>query len=277
MDKFAVVVLPDEKKAYEAVRALQDLHVEGSITLWGTAVIERKPNGVIDIKQSMDEGPLGFGVGTLLGGLIGLFGGPVGVAIGAGAGGIAGGTADVVHLNLSNDFIESLKLELTPGSYAVVAEISEEWITPLDARMDMLGAKVLREPRAEFAGSLFEKWAAARKAELAERKKELADKRARRNYERADEKTSKMESKLEDEVSRAADKLQQIVDQAQKQLDDTRRELKARMTALENQAAKATPETKKWIELRTAELQHDLEEREAKLERAYDLTWQAIH
>ncbi len=277
MDKFVVVVVPEEKKAYEGLRALQELHEEGSITVWGTAVVQRAPDGVLEIKQSNEQGPLGFGVGALLGGLIGIFAGPVGVGVGAAAGSAVGGSVDLADVHLSADFLESIKVELAPGNYAVVAEISEEWITPLDARMDALGAKVLREPKAEFAGQLWEKWAAARKAELADRKKELAERISRRKYQHEDAKASRMEAKLESEVARAASKLQKTLDETQQQLDKTRGELKAKMAALEKQAAKVTPETRKWIEVRTAELSHDLEERQKKLERAYDLTWQAIN
>ena len=277
MDKFIVVVFPEEKKAYEGVRALHDLHVEGSITVWGTAVVQRAPGGTLEITQSNEQGPLGFGVGALLGGMIGLFGGPVGVAVGAAAGSVVGGSVDVADLHLSAEFLESIKAELAPANYAVAAEISEEWITPLDVRMEALGGKVLREPRTEFAGHLFEKWAAARKAELADRKKELADRIARRKLEHADAKAAKMESKLEAEVARAASKLQKTLDETQKQLDETRSELKAKMAALEEQAGKVTPETKRWIEVRTTELNQELSEKQKKLERAYDLTWQAIN
>ena len=277
MDKFVVAIFPDEKKAYEGIRALNQLHEEGSITLWGTAVVRRGEQGALEIRQQNDQGPIGFGVGAFLGTLVGVFGGPVGAAIGLAAGSVAGGTVDLAGLHLSSEFLDSLKLELKPGDYAVAAEISEEWIAPLDTRMDALGAKVLREPKAEFAGNMFEKWAAARKKELADRRKELADRIAQRKTDRASNKSSGMEAKLESEIDKARKKLQRSLDETQKQLDETRQELKAKMAALQSQAEKADPETKKWIDLRTTELREDLEEREHKLERAYDLTWQAIN
>ena len=277
MDKFVVAVFPEEKKAYEGLRAFNQLHQEGSITLWGSAVVRLGEKGELEIKQKNEQGPIGFGVGAFLGTLAGVFGGPVGAAIGLTAGSLAGGTVDLATLHLSEEFLEGLKMELKPGDYAVAAEISEEWIAPLDTRIEALGGKVLREPKAEFAGNMFEKWAAARKKELADRKKELADRMAQRKTDRAASKASGMEAKLESEIEKARKKLQRSLAQTQKQLDETRQELKAKMAALELQAAKADPETKQWIDLRTTELREDLGERQQKLEHAYDITWQAIN
>ena len=45
---------------------------------------------------------------------------------------------DVADLHLSAEFLESIEAELVPGNCAVAAEISEEWITPLDVRMEAL-------------------------------------------------------------------------------------------------------------------------------------------
>ena len=106
MTKYIVVTFPNESKAYEGRRALTDLHAEGSITVYGSAVIAKEMDGRISIKETVDSGPLGMSVGALVGGLVGVLGGPVGVAVGLGTGSILGGitvgkaptatTADVV-------------------------------------------------------------------------------------------------------------------------------------------------------------------------------------
>ena len=41
MNKYVMVVLSDESKAYEAVHQLRELHREGSISVYATAVIQR--------------------------------------------------------------------------------------------------------------------------------------------------------------------------------------------------------------------------------------------
>src|SRR5574342_1007511 len=78
MSKFAVVVFEDEKKAYEGLHALQELHAEGSLTVWGTDILRRDAERRVSIVKRDDQGPLGTGLGMLAGGLVGLFGGPVG-------------------------------------------------------------------------------------------------------------------------------------------------------------------------------------------------------
>ena len=75
-DKMIVVVFDNEKKAYEGSKALKDLHAEGSITLYASAVIAKDADGKVTVKQAADQGPLGTAVGLVTGSLIGLLGGP---------------------------------------------------------------------------------------------------------------------------------------------------------------------------------------------------------
>jgi len=116
MSKFVVAMFPDEAKAYEALHALEELHAEGSVTLYGTIVIQREANGEISIKQRTDQAILRTGLGALAGGLIGLFGGPAGVVVGLTAGGLAGGWYDYLHGEVSDELLEDLGKELVPAS-----------------------------------------------------------------------------------------------------------------------------------------------------------------
>ena len=88
-----------------------------------------------------------FHAGTAIGSLIGLLGGPIGLGIGATAGVLAGGVADLHAAGVRADFIDEVSAALTPGKYALAAEISEEWVTPVDTRMEALGGVVFRTPR----------------------------------------------------------------------------------------------------------------------------------
>ena len=45
MQKFIVVTFDDESKAYEGVRELEQLHQEGSVAVFGTAVVQRDATG----------------------------------------------------------------------------------------------------------------------------------------------------------------------------------------------------------------------------------------
>ena len=83
MDRMLVVVFDSERKAYEGKKALLQLDAEGSISVYGYAVVAKNADGTATIKQGDDVGPLGTLVGTTLGSLIGVLFGPVGLAIGA--------------------------------------------------------------------------------------------------------------------------------------------------------------------------------------------------
>jgi uncharacterized membrane protein len=190
MSTFAVVVLPDERRAYEGLHALEVLHEEGSVTVYSTAVVERRADGTVEVKQETEPGAVGFGVGALVGALIGPFGGPAGAAAGLAAGALLGGWRDHLHAEVTDEFLESVARELVPGRFAVVAEISEEWLTPLDARMEALGGTVVRAWRQDFVEEFFEKRADAWKAKLEERR-----------ANRAAAKVARMESMLAAEIA----------------------------------------------------------------------------
>ncbi len=142
MDKMLVVVFDSEAKAYEGSKALQELQDEGSINLYAKAVITRDASGKVVVKQEGDQGPIGTTVGLLTGSLVGLIGGPVGFVLGGGAGMSMGLLYDLVKLGVDEDYLEEVKKSLLPGKAAVVAEVWEEWTTPVDTRMEALGGEI---------------------------------------------------------------------------------------------------------------------------------------
>jgi uncharacterized membrane protein len=71
MNKMIVVVFDNERQAYEGYRALKDLHADGTITLYGDAVIAKDASGTVFVKEAADKGPLGTAVGLLTGSLVG--------------------------------------------------------------------------------------------------------------------------------------------------------------------------------------------------------------
>ena len=102
MDRMLVVVFDNENKAYEGKKALLQLDGEGSISVYGYAVVAKSADGTITVKQGDDYGPLGTLAGTAVGSLIGLLGGPVGLAIGAVAGLTVGATADLNNARIGH-------------------------------------------------------------------------------------------------------------------------------------------------------------------------------
>jgi uncharacterized membrane protein len=263
-DKMIVVVFDNEKKAYEGSKALKDLHAEGSITLYASAVIAKDADGKVTVKQAADQGPLGTAVGLVTGSLIGLLGGPVGVAIGAYVGTVGGVLYDLAKVGVSEDFLSEVGQQLHPGKVAVVAEVWEEWVMPVDTRMEAAGGVVFRRARGEVLDYQIERDAAALKAEIADLKAE---------YARADKEAKE---KLQAKMSAAKAKLQATQDRAKAALEATKREMDAKMKSLKEQMAKAQADRKAKLEKRIAEVQSDYTRRTDKLKQAWELTKEAL-
>src|SRR6266404_8210850 len=175
MDRMLVVVFNNESKAYEGRKALLQLDGEGSITAYGYAVVAKNSDGTTTVKQGDDSGPLGTLSGTALGSLIGLLGGPVGVAIGAAAGLAAGATVDLNNARISDDFIDDVTKVLLPNRVALIAEIEEDWTTPVDTRMETIGGTVFRRALTDVENTVDDEDVAAIKADIAQMKAERSE------------------------------------------------------------------------------------------------------
>ena len=225
MDRMLVVVFDNESKAYEGQKALLQLDREGSLTVYAQAVLAKKTDGTTVVLQSIDSGPIGTLMGTTWGALIGLLGGPVGVAIGAGAGLVAGSAADLSELRLGSDFIEDVTKLLVPNRVAVVAEIDENWTTPVDTRMEAIGGTVIRRALSEVKEKLHDEHVAAMKADLAQMKAEHAKAHADRK------------AKLQENINQLKTKLQTQLQRSKEKREAAKREAKAKIEVLKAKAA----------------------------------------
>jgi uncharacterized membrane protein len=225
MDRMLVVVFDSENRAYEGKKVLSQLENEGSIAVYAYAVIGKNPDGTTTLKQGDDPGPLGTLVGTSLGSLIGLLGGPVGVAIGATAGLFAGGMADLNNARVGEDFVDDVRQALEPNRFAVVAEIQEDWTTPVDSRMEAMGGKVYRRALSEVVQTQDDRDLAAMKADVAEMKAEHAKAHADRK------------AKLEEKINQLDSKIQSWLEKAKERRQAAERQAKAKVEILKAKAA----------------------------------------
>jgi uncharacterized membrane protein len=205
MDRMLVVVFDNAARAFEGKRALMDLDLEGSINVFTYAVLVKNADGTATVKQGDDEGPLGTIVGTSLGSFIGLLGGPTGMAIGAVAGLTAGGALDLDNARIGEDFLEDVGKRLLPGKVAVVAEVDEDWITPVDERMEAIGGIVFRRAMSEVKKTANAEEIAAMKADVAQMKAEHAKAHAGRQA-KLHEKINQLESKIQAQLQKAKDR-----------------------------------------------------------------------
>jgi uncharacterized membrane protein len=214
MDRMLVVVFDSESKAYEGKKALLQLDSEGSISVYAYAVVAKNADGSASVKQGDDSGPLGTLFGTSLGSLIGLLFGPVGLAVGASAGLLGGATADLANARVGEDFIDDVTKVLLPNRVTVVAEIEEDWTTPVDTRMEAIGGTVFRRALSDVKHQIHEENVTAMKADLAqfqaENAKADADLKAK-----LQEKINQLDSKIQAQLQKAKDKRQAAERQAQ--------------------------------------------------------------
>ncbi|HXJ93004.1 MAG TPA: DUF1269 domain-containing protein [Terriglobia bacterium] len=252
MEKMMVVVFDDEKKAYEGSRALKELDAEGSISVHAEAVVQKSADGKVSVKHEEDDFPLRTLGGTALGGIIGLLGGPVGLGIGAVAGTFAGSIAELNFAGVNADFLDDVSAVLTPGKYAVAADVSEEWVTPVDTRMEPLGGVVFRATRAKVRQDQRARDEAELRAEIEQLKAEHARAHAERK--------AKLQAKLDGLNA----KLHKKVEESKARSEQMRRETEAKVQALQQKAAKAQGDAKAAINARITELREEYEQAEAK-------------
>jgi uncharacterized membrane protein len=237
-----VVVFENELKAYDGSRALKELNSEDSISIHAEAVIKKNEDGTVTIKQEGDDFPIRTVGGTAIGALIGLLGGPVGLAVGAVAGTFAGSIWDMYRAGVNAEFLDDVSAKLTPGKWAIVADVSEEWETPVDTRMAALGGTVFREIRYEIEDEQDKRDVAAIKANISQLKEEQAK-------SRADQK-----AKIQAKIDNLNKKLHAKLEQAKNRRKRRGEEAKAKVEALEKKASKAKGEAKARIEERIADI-----------------------
>ena len=253
MERLLAVVFNNETGAFEGLRAINQLDAEGSITAYAAQVVQKGADGKLSAKQTEGNFPLQTTKGLWLGTLIGLLGGPAGVVVGAAVGGSAGVIGDLNIADLNADFVNEVSTALTPGKVALVVDANEDWVTPVDTRMEALGGVVFRTGRKNFE-------AEQRSRDIAELKAEIADLKAEHAQAKADRK-----AKLQAKVDSLNARLQQKLQQAKQRSEEIRSESSAKVKALQERAAKAHGDAKADLETRIAQMRVDADRAATKL------------
>ena len=243
MDKMLAVVFESESAAYKGVEALADLNLDGSVFIYAEAVVTKNANGTVSTKRADGEFPLRTFGGTALGSVIGLLAGPIGAGIGAAAGALAGVIGDVYTSRVDADFLAEVSAALTPGKCAVVANISEEWVTPVDTKMEAIGGVVFRTPTVIAEDDHWSREAAAMRTELDQLKAEHAKAHAERKL--------KLQAQIDRLTERRARKLAEREAHSQR----SKEELEAKVAALEAKVAKEKGDVKAAFQARIKGLQ----------------------
>ncbi len=264
MNKMLVAIFDNETAAEAGLQALRKLHAAGDITLYATGVMVKDATGRVSVKQAMDQGPIGTATGLAVGSLIGLLGGPAGVAIGAATGTVAGTLRDFWMAGVGLDFVEETERFLQPGKVALVAEVEEEWVIPVDTALESVGGSVFRRTRSEMAEAQFDHDIEAFKAEIKELEAE------------ASHASSAAKAKLHTKLATAKGSLDVALHRAKQRVDALKQEADAKAESLKAQLGQAKDDVRGKVEERVKRVKAAYHARGSKLSQAWGLTKEAL-
>ena len=191
-----VVRFNEPSKAYQALSVLKECDAKGRIALESAAVVERTPEGALQIAEGADNlGPVGAASGSLIGMLIGVLGGPVGVMLGWGGGALIGGAFDIDRAVTSDEALTVLGRAIPPESTAVIASVAEPAVEVIDGEMAKIGGEVTRRSAADVMDELEAVEAAADAAAL-EAMRTVHERRKAEVHADVDERMGKLKEKL---------------------------------------------------------------------------------
>lgn len=206
-DQFAAAADKDIAKGKAAVASLAKNA--------GAAVADAKAKIDTDITALQSDVKSAEATGLSVCSLIGLLGGPVGAAAGALTGTAAGAVRESWAAGVDLVFIEEATQHLQPGKVALVAEIEEEWVIPVDSALEAAGGRVLRRTRTEVAEAQFDHDVAAFKSEIEELESE------------ASHASDVAKTKLQAKLAEAKASLDSAVHRAQQRVDTLKQEAEA--------------------------------------------------
>jgi uncharacterized membrane protein len=263
-NKILVSVFDSERTAFEGLTALKDLHRDGDITVYASTVIAKDPSGTVAVRQAAEDGPIGTLAGMVTGGLVGILGGPVGVAVGAYLGGFGGLMYDLFKAGVSMDFVDEVSASLTPGKAAVIADIDEMWVTPIDTRLGALGGTTFRRFPGEVVDTELVRETDAARQELDQLDAEIR------------QASGEAKANIETAIDAQRRKLEALIDRVDKALAQEKAEFEARLATLREQLGKARENQRDRIDARMDELKAAHEVRKAKLEEARGLAKESL-
>jgi uncharacterized membrane protein len=264
MNKLMISIFDNETAANAGLHALRKLHNDGDITLYATGVVAKNAAGELSVKQADGQAPLGTGLGLAVGSLIGLLGGPAGVAVGAATGAVAGAVRDFWVAGVSLDFVEEASKHLQAGKAAVVAEIEEEWVIPVDTALEKAGGIVFRRTRSDIFDEQVNHDMAALKSEISELEAELADAGGAAAI------------KLKTKIAAATGRLGDAAKSARERVRRIEAEAGHKADAFKAQLVQANDAVKGKVEDRVKRVKSGFHTRGAKLSRAWGLTKEAL-
>jgi LPS O-antigen subunit length determinant protein (WzzB/FepE family) len=149
---------------------------------------------------------------------------------------------DLVRVGIGTDFVEEVASSLKPGKVAVIAEIDEDWVTPVDGRMEALGGEVFRRARTEVVDDQISAEEDALKEEITELKAE------------ASQAHGEAKAKVQKRLDAASARLTGLQSRARSSFENEKRQMDAKLRALQDRTAKAMGDAKAGFQRRIEKL-----------------------
>ncbi len=136
MHNYIAVVFDDRSKAYEGLHALWLLDDAAEVTVHGAAVVHRDALGNFQVDTKETHPALATAVGAATGGMVGV-------------------TADLVRADDRDQAATETRFVLGAGQSAVIADVSEDWTSPIDTQMRKLGGIVYRRAKSDLEDDIW--------------------------------------------------------------------------------------------------------------------------
>jgi uncharacterized membrane protein len=260
MQKIVFVSFKNEEQAHEGARAMLEVRTN---VLYAGAIIAQDPNGKVVIRQSIVDRPASTLGGLLMGNLVGLLG-PAAVAIDSGSGALLGAAINAAKAGITPEFLQTIQKELAAGKTGVIAEMDEEWESPIDIRMEPLGATVFRQTRTQLEDAFLEKEIEAQQAELAKLENEQEANAKSTEKQESAERNARLQAKIDAGRRQIIEKENQLVER----IKSVGEEGEEKVALLKGQMTNADEEAKIQLDQRLKDIRAEYRLRAKKLRRA---------
>jgi hypothetical protein len=239
-----------------AVRTLQDLHADGTLTLYAAAVVGHHEGSMglaVRVATEPHAAAAAPAAGAAVGALVTLLGGTLTLASRSVTSGLVGAVRDLDEAGLDAGFLQRISRRLRASGDAVVAEVEEERQLPLDSRILALGGRISRH---RLLRSLSEERTVR---ELSA----LTDELRRLRTEPSDTVGAVAGARIKRDRMR---ELQRLVSETQVLARNLRIKAAAKVAVLRAQATQLDGLARQTVEQRAATVRSHLEARAAKLD-----------
>jgi len=142
MNQLIVVAFDHLDDARAAMKRLRQLEAEDRVRFEDTAIVERDPDGDTHVRNEVSGTTEGAAaIGAIVGGVLGFAFPLAGIALGAALGAAVGSLLDT---GVSGDFIDDIKVTLTPGKSALFLVVKQADSDPVIAALRDFRGEVIQ-------------------------------------------------------------------------------------------------------------------------------------